>query len=182
MCTKVNERVDHIVSCCTKLTKKQYKRRHDKLGKIVHPMLARKCNFEGGDKWYEHEPEHVLENKDYKILWDFSIQTDHVIEAWRPEGKKKETSCKITDFAIRGYSRIEQKEKGKIEKYQDLGRELQKIWNVKLKILSLVVEIYNGGSWHSDVFFPKTYCHRTLLSQNLIPPYIAMRIIYFFWR
>ena len=30
-------------------------------------------------------------------------------------------------------------EKDKIEKYQDLGRELQKIWNVKVKIIPLVV-------------------------------------------
>ena len=29
---------------------------------------ARKCNFEAGDKWYEHKPKHVLENEDYKIL------------------------------------------------------------------------------------------------------------------
>ena len=42
-------------------------------------------NFEAGDKWYEHEPESALENEDYKILWDFSIQTDHVIEARRPD-------------------------------------------------------------------------------------------------
>ena len=45
--------------------------------------LARKCNFEAGDKWYKHEAESVLENEDYKILRDFSIQTDHVIEALR---------------------------------------------------------------------------------------------------
>ena len=55
------------------------------LGKIVHWKLARKCNFEAGDKWYEHEPESVLENENYKILWDFSIQTDHVIEARRQD-------------------------------------------------------------------------------------------------
>ena len=48
----------------------------DKLGKIVHWKFARKCK--SGDKWYKHEPESVLENEDYKILWDFSIQTDHV--------------------------------------------------------------------------------------------------------
>ena len=34
--------------------------RHDNLGKIVHWKLARKCNFEAGDKWYEHEPESVV--------------------------------------------------------------------------------------------------------------------------
>ena len=47
----------------------------------MHWKLARKCNCEAGDKWYEHEPESVSENEDYKILWDVSIQTDHVIQA-----------------------------------------------------------------------------------------------------
>ena len=102
--------------------------------------LARKCNFEAGDKWYEHEPESVLENEDYKILSDFSIQIDHVIEAWRLDlvVLYKEKSCSIIDFAVSGDSRIEEKEKDQIEKYQDLGRELQKIWNVKVKIIPLV--------------------------------------------
>ena len=75
-CRKVDESIDHIVSGCSKLAQKEYKRRHGNLGKIVHWKLARKCNFEAGDKWCEHEPESVLENEDYKILWDFSIQLD----------------------------------------------------------------------------------------------------------
>ena len=52
---------------------------------------------------------------------------------------KKERSCKIIDFAVPGDSRIEEKEKDKIEKYQGLGRELQKVWNVKVKIILLAV-------------------------------------------
>ena len=93
-------------------------------------------------KGYEHEPERVLENENYKILWDFSIQTDHVIEARRPDlvvVDKKERSCKIINFAVSVDSRIEEKEKDKIEKYQDLGKELQKVWNVNVKIIPLVV-------------------------------------------
>ena len=107
----------------------------------MHWKLARKCNFEARDKWYEHEPESVSENEDYKILWDFSIQTDHVIEARRPDlvvVDKKERSCKIIDFVVPGDSRVEEKEKGKTEIYQDSGRELQKMWNVKVKIIPLV--------------------------------------------
>ena len=130
MCRKVDETIDHIVSGCSKLAQKEYKRRHDNLGKIVHWKFARKCNFEAGDKWYEHEPEIILQNKVYRILWDFSIQTDHVIKAQRPDlvvADKKERSCKIIDFAVPGDSRIEEKEKDQIEKYQELGRELQKI-------------------------------------------------------
>ena len=74
-------------------------------------------------------------------MWDFSIQTD-VIEARRPDlvvVDKKERSCKIIDFTVPGDSRIAEKEKDKIEKYQDLRRELQKIWKVKVKIIPLVV-------------------------------------------
>ena len=33
MCRKVDESIDHIVSGCSKLAQKEYKRRHDKLGK-----------------------------------------------------------------------------------------------------------------------------------------------------
>ena len=40
---------------------------------------------------------------------------------------KEERICKTIDFAVSGDSRIEEKQKDKIEKYQDLGRELQKI-------------------------------------------------------
>ena len=79
---------------------------------MIHWKLGRKCNFEAGDKWHEYEPEHVLENEGYKILWHFSIQTDHVIEAQRPDlvvVDKKERSCKIIDFAFPGDSKIEEK-------------------------------------------------------------------------
>ena len=68
VCRNVYESIDHIVSGCSKLAQKEYKRRHDNdnLGKIVHWKLGRKRHFEARDKWYEHEPERVLENEDYK--------------------------------------------------------------------------------------------------------------------
>ena len=71
-----------------------------------------------------------------------NTETGHVIEARIPDlvvVNKKEKSCKIINSAVPGDSRIGEKEKDKIAKYQDLGRELQKIWNVKVKIISLVV-------------------------------------------
>ena len=70
---KADESIDHVG--CSKRARKEYKRRHDNLGKTVHWKLARKCNFEARDKWYEHEPERVLESEDYKILWDFNLET-----------------------------------------------------------------------------------------------------------
>ena len=52
---------------------------------------------------------------------------------------KKRRTCKIIDFVVPGDSRIEEKEKEKIKKYQDLRGELQKIWNVSMKIIPSVV-------------------------------------------
>ena len=36
LCRKVDESIDHIASGCSKLAQKEFKRRHDNLGKIVH--------------------------------------------------------------------------------------------------------------------------------------------------
>ena len=75
-------------------------------------------------------------------MWGFSLQTDYVIEVQRRDFvvvDNKRRTCKIIDFAVPGDSRIEEKEKEKIEKDQDLRRELQKIWNTRVKILPLVV-------------------------------------------
>ena len=62
-------------------------------------------------------------------------------EAGRPDlvvVDKRRRTCKIIDFAVPGDSRIEE-EKEKIEKYQHLRTELQKIWNMRVKIIPLVV-------------------------------------------
>ena len=32
-----------------------------------------------------HNPAPVLENETHKFLWDFNIQTDHLIQARRPD-------------------------------------------------------------------------------------------------
>ena len=68
---------------------------------------------------HEHELESVLKNADYKVSRDFSIQTDHVIEARRlylVAVDKKRRTCKIIDFAITGDSRIEEKKKERSKK------------------------------------------------------------------
>ena len=48
-------------------------------------------------------------------------------------------NCKFIDFAVPEDSRVEKKEKEKMKKYQDLRKELQMIWNVRVKIIPLVV-------------------------------------------
>ena len=36
VCRNVDESIDHIISGFSKIAQKEYKRRHDNLGKIVH--------------------------------------------------------------------------------------------------------------------------------------------------
>ena len=80
---KADGSTDHVAFGCSKLPEKDYERIYDNLGEIVHWKLARKCSFNAGDDCYEDEPESFSENKDYKILWGFSIQTGHVLKAQR---------------------------------------------------------------------------------------------------
>ena len=81
------------------------------------------------NKWYMHNPVPVLENNTHKLLWDFNIHTDHLISTRRPDlimMNKKETTCKIVDFAVPADHRIKLKECEKKDKYLDFARELKK--------------------------------------------------------
>ena len=55
------------------------------MANIVHSNLTRQYGFKINKKWYDHQTETVLENKNEKILWDMSIKTDHVIQARTPD-------------------------------------------------------------------------------------------------
>ena len=92
-------------------------------------------------KWYEHQPEAVIENDSCKILWDFTIQTDHFITARRPDMifiDEKHHECQIVVFAIPYDTRVDDKEVENIEEYLDLARELKKVWNIRVIVVPLV--------------------------------------------
>ena len=62
-----------------------YKRSHDSVGRYVHWQFCEKLGFNRAKLWYKHEPESAVENENFKILWDFTIQSNHIIEARRPD-------------------------------------------------------------------------------------------------
>ena len=150
MCRDKNETVSHIVSGCSKLAHKEYKKRHDNVAKTIHWDLAGKCGFHRNDKRYNHVPDSVLENKNYKIPWDFSIWTEHNIEARGSDlvlADKSKKSCHIIDVAIPEDSGAKEKEAKKVEKYQNLARELSRMWEGKTKVVPIVL----GGSRNSAI-------------------------------
>ena len=90
-----------------------------------------------------HNPAPVLENDSHKLLWDFNMQTDHLIPARRPDLiiiNKRKRICKIVDFPVPANHRINLKESEKRDKYLDLARELKKkLWNMKVTIVPIVI-------------------------------------------
>lgn len=131
-----NEIILNIVSEYSKLTQK-HKRSHDNVTKY---------DLNRAQKWYEHEPG-VTENRESKILWDFTIQCDSLIEARishivvvDKEGKKE---TKTVDIAIPGDPRINGKELEKIIEYRLPKDEIARISIVReMSIISVVVGLH----------------------------------------
>ena len=126
------------------LAQKQYKDwRHDVIGKIIHWELCKLNNLPHSEKWYEHKPEPVTECDSVKILWDFKIQTDKVISHNKPDilvFDKQSRDLMIIDVTCPFDTRIQEKEREKIERYQDLKWELIRIWRCKTaKVVPVVI-------------------------------------------
>ena len=143
LCGEKEETVDHLVSSCGKIAQTDYKGRHDRVAASLHWSLCQQFGFPRANKWYEHKAEKVLENDDYKLLWDLDLKTDKVISARRPDlviVKKKAREAIVIDVAIPGDTRIVAKELEKKLKYQDLAIELQRLWELrKVSVVPVVI-------------------------------------------
>ena len=106
-----------------KLAQAEYKHWHDNVARMIYWSIAHSYGLDVSSKWYEHKPKGVIENDHVKLLWDFNIQTSTYIQARRPDvvvvDRDKKT-CNIIDIAVPVDAEIVEKEKEKVEKYQDL--------------------------------------------------------------
>jgi len=76
------------------------------------------------------------------ILWNQQIQTDRTI----PNNKQniiirdnEKGTCMLIDVAIAGDRSVIKKEAEKILKYKDLTIEIQRMWNVKTKVIPGII-------------------------------------------
>ena len=105
LCGDKDETINHIISECSKLAQKEYKTRHDWVGKVTHWEMCKKFQFDHMNKWYMHNPAPVLENDTHKLIWNFDIQTDHLISARRSDliiiykKKKREFTKLLTSLS-----------------------------------------------------------------------------------
>ena len=123
LCGDRDGTINHIISECSKLAQKEYKTRHDWIGKVIHRNCARNwsSNVRTNGKWITQN------NETHKLHWDFEMQTNQLISARRPDLiiiNKKERTCRIVDFAVLADHRLKLKECRKRDKYL-LGN-----WNI----------------------------------------------------
>ena len=119
LCGDRDKTINNMISECSKLAQKEYKTRHDRVGKVIYWEMCKKFKFNHANKWYMHNPTSVLENDTHKLLWDFDIQTDHLISASRLDLikiNKRMRTCKIVDFAVPADHRVKLVENEKKDK------------------------------------------------------------------
>ena len=56
---------------------------------------------------------------------------------------QKKRTCEIVDFAVPADHRIKLKESEKKDKYLDVARELKKLWNMKVKIIPIMIDTFD---------------------------------------
>ena len=134
-------------------------REDNNIAKLIHWKFCCKYDLSRSEKWYDHHPDGVVENKRCKILWDMNIQCDHVIEAIRPDivvVDRESNKVIIVDIASPWDHRVYEKEGEKTEKYQDLKRKIGKLWGIRQQeVVPVVVGALRAVSIWLDTWLAK---------------------------
>ena len=92
LCGERDETINHIISECSKLAQKEYKTKHDWVGKVIHWELYKKLKFYHANKWYMHNPESVHRNYS-----NGSPNLGQTTRSYNNEQQKKKKICRIVD-------------------------------------------------------------------------------------
>jgi len=76
------------------------------------------------------------------ILWNQQVQTDRTIPNNKPDiiiRDNEKGTCMLIVVAISGDRNVIKKEAEKTLKYKDLTIEIQRMWNVKAKVIPVII-------------------------------------------
>jgi hypothetical protein len=80
----------------------------------------------------------VYEEGDVTVVWNQAVHTDREVTANSQHiiiKNKREKTCTLIDVAIPADRNVVQKEAENKLKYNSLGTEIQRMWNLKCKII-----------------------------------------------
>ena len=92
--------------------------------------MCRKYGIECGDKWYEHQPLAVAENRGVRITWNMTVCTDKKLNHNRPDitvVRKDTQEWTLIDIAVPADKNIINTEEGKVDRHSDLAFETKRI-------------------------------------------------------
>jgi hypothetical protein len=75
-------------------------------------------------------------------MWNQQVQTDRTIPSNKPDiiiRDNENETCILIDIAILADRNVIEKEAEKILKYKDLKIEIQRMWNVKAKVIPVII-------------------------------------------
>ena len=123
------------------MTKEQHTKRHDRVYAELHFNICKEMGVKlDSEHWYDHVLKSVETGHEGKvtILWNQQVQTDRTIRNNKPDitiRNDKKGTCMLIDIAIPGDRNVIKREAEKILKYEDLIIEIQRMWNLKVKVL-----------------------------------------------
>jgi hypothetical protein len=139
------ETIDHIISACPILAKEQYIKRHDRVCAQLHFNICKETGVQLDKKyWYEHFPKSVETSQGGRvtILWNQQVQTDRNIPNNKPGiiiRDNENGTCMLINVAISGDRNVIKKEVEKILKYEDHTIEIERMWNIKTKVIPVII-------------------------------------------
>ena len=139
-----SESVGHLVSACSKLCQREYRKRHDRVGLRVYWELCGRYGLKRSETWYDEVPDpvRVSANGRFEIRWDQKIHTPRAIKHNRPDVvviDREEKKWTMIDFAVCFDANVERKEVEKMEVYNELATLVRGAHKVKVDIVPIVV-------------------------------------------
>jgi hypothetical protein len=94
--------------------------------------------------WYEHVRKTVETSQGSKvtILWNQQLQTGRTIPNNKPDiiiRDNEKGICMLRDVAVSGGRNVIKKEAEKILKYKDFTIGIQRMWNVKSRVIPVII-------------------------------------------
>ena len=93
---------------------------------------------------YEHVPKSAVTNQGGKvtILWNQQVRTDRTIPNNKPDiiiRDNEKRTCILIAVAIPGDRNVIKREAENILKYKDLTIQIQRMWNVKTRVIPVII-------------------------------------------
>jgi len=117
---------------------------HDRVCAQLHFNICKETRVQLDKKhWYEHVIKSVKTSQEGKvtIFWNQQLQTDRTIPKNIPDiaiRDNEKGTCVLIDVEISGDRNVI-KMGAEILKYKDLTIEIQRMWNVKTKVIPVVI-------------------------------------------